>query len=435
VVLLLIYSALWTLWFISQKISMFRVDFLFTIMTLVMALANFNPFIEYREAISFEVLFLIIMVHFAFCINFLLVRMTRRPNRADTSTQGYDRFLYFTLITISLIFSVRLLADSLGRGAIPVLSNFLGAQELRDAHWQSLGNISTLDRVENLLSYFAMMLVIGFPYARKHMKASFLVFFIIVVAIVEHSLSQGARASIILTLIGLSATYFSVYKFNFKKFWLLLIFGSTVFIVFAGYFYISRNQNFAMAPDFFLSLNCAGASYTELADILSPTGKAAVLSSCYFSSPPHFFHYYLETWRSSAPLAMGGYNFAILSPETFVSIRSDIFDAIRSEGFGGNPWATFARDAYIDFGWAAPLFAAMIGVALAWFAPMTGVHTYLATIRFGILACFAFFMPFMSPLVIRPIIYSMLFLAAFPVASAIFFQSSGKLRSKKAEPV
>lgn len=357
--------------------------------------------------------------------------MTRKSSFSDRSTQVYDRSLYFALFSISFAFSVLLLFDSLARGAIPILSSFLSAQELREAHWQSVTRISVFDRVENLMSYFAMMFVIGFPYARKHMKASFWIFLIVVLAIIEYSLSKGARASIILTLIGISATYFSVYRFNFMKFGLLLIVGSAFFLVLGGYFYIARNQNFVLAPDLFLFHNCAGANYSELADILSAAGKAAVLSSCYFSSPPHFFHLYLQTWKSSAPLAFGGYNFSILSGETFSSLRGDIFDAFRSEGFGGNPWATFARDAYIDFGWAAPLFAAVIGITLAWFAPLVGTPSYMAAIRFGILACFAFFMPFMSPLVIRPIVYSMLFLAVFPVASALLFRSSGRSWSRR----
>ena len=427
-IFMLIYTAAWLVWFSMQKVPVFRVDHFFTVMTFLMAVTNFNPFLVNRYPVSFSVVFIIVAVHFFFCVGFGLSRSVRYAEERSQRAFLHDKIMYRTIAAVSLAFSALILFESFQRGALPILSSFQNAMQNRNAHWQTVNTLSFLFRVENLLSYFAMMFVIAFPYARKHMKASILILVVVTIAIIEHSLLKGARASILLALIGLTASYISVYSFNLKKFGFLITIVCVIFLVFGGYFYISRNQDFAMAPEVFLFHNCAGAAYSELADMLSVTAKAAVLSSCYFSSPPHFFEVFLSSWQSTEPLALGGYNFSIISGAAFTEIRGDIFDVFRFEGFGGNPWATFARDAYIDFGWAAPLFAALLGAVLAWFAPLQAGSSYIATLRFGILACFAFFMPFMSPLVIRPIIYSMLFLAVFPALVGIFLQQRSGFR-------
>lgn len=430
-IFLLIYTAAWLVWFFMHRVPIFRVDHFFTIMTCVMAVANFNPFLVYKNPISFSVIFLIVTVHFFFCVCFLAARLTRHTEERDDLAVSRDNIMYKTLAMVSLTFVAIMIVDSLQQGSLPILSSFQNAQQIRDEHWQSVSGLSVISRMENALSYFGMMFIIAFPYARKHMRASMFILVLVTVAVLEHSLLKGARASIILALIGLMASYFSVYSFNFRKLSLLTVILGTIFIVFGSYFYILRNQSFTAAPDVFLFHNCAGAAYSRLADLLSTTGKAAVLSSCYFSSPPHFFEVFMNAWHATEPLALGGYNFAIISSGTFTEIRGDIFDVFRFEGFGGNPWATFARDAYIDFGWAAPLFSALLGGALAWFAPLRAGSSYIATVRFGVLACFAFFMPFMSPLIIRPIIYSLLFLAAFPALLGVLLRQQARPQMAK----
>jgi hypothetical protein len=422
----LAYSSLWLAWFYFRKVPAFRADSFYTIMTFVMSIGSYNPFLEYPIEPSLFVISSIIMFHFAFCVSFGLFHGSSSKKPDAQTNLSRDQLLFSLLKLGSASFAFFVLIFSLLGGDIPIISSFQNVSEIRQEHWQTAYASGISDRILNLFSYVALLYLVSFPYARKRLNASIYFFIAVLVALTEHSLQSGARASIALFLIGFVAVYYSLNKISLWRSGMLIILGGFMFFVFGAYFYISRSPNFSMSPGAFLSHNCAGASYTTRADSLSVELKALVLSSCYFSSAPYFFEIFSRSMENSISYGLGAYNFSVFAGGIFVEIRQDIFDIFRHEGFGGNPWSTFARDSFIDFGWFAPVFAGVLGAFIARFSPSFAAESYLASAKFGILACFAFFMPFMSPMVIRPIVYPLLLLLVFPAAAVVY---QGKIYS------
>ncbi|MCC5992937.1 MAG: oligosaccharide repeat unit polymerase [Rhodobacteraceae bacterium] len=421
---LIIYCSLWLVVYRMNGAPVVRMDVIFTIMLLVMALGSLNPFLIYPFTPSIEVVFLIFSGHLSFCLGFLLLSTItgRRWGLRELNIQ--DHFLFLFLTYAAVIFSIAVLSMTVISGSIPFLSRFYELASARTAHWETAFSVSVGDRVLNLMSYFAFIYVVAFPYARKNMQGSLLVFFFALLSLIDFALQKGGRSLIVFAAIGFFAVYIVVFRPKISFFFWSISFFALLFYVLGAEFYLSRNPAFVAAPDLFLRHNCAGASFSDVGRGLPNGLKSLVLSSCYFSSPPYFFEIFMQQGAMSN-FVLGAYNFSIFGSNAFISIREEINLLFAQESLGGNPWSTFARDMYIDFGYFSFLFLFALGSFFGWYSALFSTQSYSGVARLGVVICFSFFLPFISPLIIRPIIYSIIFLLVFPVFFSAFFRLVG----------
>lgn len=408
---LAIYMISWLVLFAIQRSPLLRVDVFFTLMSLLMILGSVKLLLVYPFEPSPLILFLIALFHLFFTVSFQVFH-NLRPEKSSVKVLKAEKVFCEALLFVSLLFAVLQFGEALINGRIPIYSSFLDAGRLREAHWQQANSQGAFNKIINLMAYLAFLFVISFPYARRYWRKSYLPCVVIFSAVLEYSLQQGARALIVISVIGYAATYISIFPTSISRKLIILVLFLIMFYFFGAEFYLSRNSNFALAPDLFLRHNCAGASFTALGSEMPNSVKALILASCYFSSPPYFFEIFW-TGGGVGSFGLGTYNFGIISQGSFTSFRQEIASLLQQEALGQNPWATSARDAYIDFGFFAPLFAAVLGAGVGMFAPINPRDGYIAAAKFSVLVCFAFFLPFMSPLIIRPIIYPLILLLFF----------------------
>jgi len=424
---LIIYSIAWLVFYRFCRTSVVRADFIITSMFLLLLVGTFNPFLEYPSHPSFGVLFMLFSVHFSFCFGFISAYHLSKGNALNPSLEREGLALFRFLKLTAIFFSFGTVFSSLASGSLPLVSGFLQLSDARSSHWESAYSLGAVDRFLNAISYFSLLYVIAFPFARKNYGEAWLVFIFVAISVIDFTLQKGGRSIILYGLIGFLAVYVGLHKPKLRVVLSVVLVLVGAFYILGAEFYLARSPNFILAPDLFLRHNCAGASYTDMGERLSSELQALVLSSCYFSSPPYFFDVFLER-RGIGELALGGYNLSIIFSDMFVDARSDIAALFAHESFGQNPWSTSARDFFIDFGYLAFLFSLVLGIILGRFSKAYPVDSYAGVVRLGILACFAFMFPFISPLVIRPIIYPIIFLMMYPFVFRLIFTLFGEGR-------
>ncbi|WP_143529849.1 hypothetical protein [Salibaculum halophilum] len=399
-------------------------------MLFVVAAGSFNPFLQFPFSPSINVIFLILSVHTAFTIGFLTTYYTTKQSELTINATKHDQYLYLFITGITTVFSFGVILTDITSGSLPVISEFLNVSDARQSHWQSAYSSGGVDSLLNALSYLTLIYIISFPYSRRHFRASYLIFLLALVSLVDFSLQKGARSIIVYAVIGCLAVYIAVNQTKMSR--MLIISSALVlaFYILGAEFYLARSPNFNQAPESFLRHNCAGASYSDIGADLSINLKALVLSSCYFSSPPYYFDIFLDQ-NQGRNFLIGGYNLSIFYSDLFIESRNDIAAIFAQLSYGQNPWSTAARDFFIDFGYTSPVFLFVLGCIVGLQANAFPANTYMGAARIGVLACFGFMLPLISPLVIRPIIYPFVFLVIFPYLLQVFFAASGAKIGRK----
>lgn len=417
--LILIYTAIWLLIFAICRVMIFRFDVMFTGLLFVSALLGTLPLVDYPQAIRFETQFLIVLVHFPICIGFNLIgaRSVQGIRTQDHTLLDVPRYplLETVLIRMAALFvGLSVLKWGLTQ-QIPLASNILALNEIRSAHSFTQATSDTLGRILSLLSHFGFLYVALSPlYARgSRRKIAFAV--LCAVAIADISLSSGGRATIVLLAIVLAATYVSLSRLSLRQILQGGIALSLAFYVLGGLFYLARNPNFAHNPELFLAHNCSGASYHPLIEDAGITIKAMALSSCYFSSPALSLQNFMGAVGSDWTPRLGSYMLSILFREEFVQTRLEIAEIFARLGMATNPWATFSRDLFVDFGYLMSIPALLIGVLLRRLIAAGPLASDLHLARFAVLAAAGFFAAFMSPFIIRPIVYPLMILLVLPL--------------------
>lgn len=404
--------------FAIQRASLFRFDVMFTFMIFISSLLGALPLVEFWQRIEIETLVLIALSHLCLCVGFNLVVLSRiRTGRESLSkiwpvqrTPLFEAVLY-VMAALFLVVSIVSWAAGL---KVPILGNIGVLNEIRVTHQFTEASGNFLTRVTALLSHFGFLYVILSPvYARRNVfKIAFVA--LCGIALVDFSLSTGARALIVFLGLATIATYVSLTRIAARH-----ILGGCLLVIVAlyllgGLFYVARNPNFAINPERFLAHNCVGATFHPFLQDAPVIFKAMTLSSCYFSTPVLAFQNFMEFTEGDWSPRLGSYMLSILFREEFAQTRLELTLIFSNIGMASNPWATFARDLFIDFGFWTPIPALFIGVLFGYLSADNPSRNDVDLARFGILCAAGFIAAFMSPFLIRPIIYPLLITVLLP---------------------
>jgi len=418
---ILLYSSIVCLFLYLSKVNLFRFDFIFSVGMLFSSLLAVLPILEYPVELEPRVVLFLIGFHFSIFTAFNSVALgyggaarneKSRPEKPAFTNVSIGSFQIIRAGAI--IFCLLGIASNLLDGSIPILSSAGSLAEIREGFSYTEVEGGVLARSADAMSHFGILFIILSPlYLKRRFTSRALVAFVLIL-VISHSLESGARATIVITIVGFSAVFFSLNRIKPGKIMLLAGLAALLFYVLAVEFYLARNPEFGNNPDYFISRSCAGAaSHPSIADA-SDVVQALNLSLCYFSSPPYYLQHFMDQTNWRWDYSLGAYNLGFIFRDTFVSDRLLIAHLFDSSGYGSNPWSTFARDMFIDFGFFAfaAAFAFGLGIRL-----MTGTdykQSDMRLARFGFLAAAGFMAPFISPILIRPIVYPILLTFLLP---------------------
>lgn len=321
------------------------------------------------------------------------------------------------LALLSVIFIVLAVGRGLLEGQLPFVGALTRLQEARTELWaRGAENASIADQLVRLFSYAATAYVILLPLIFREIRAApnsrkggFIIHLILAMGacafIMDQALRDAGRALIVYIALSVGSVYVILFPLNLKKA-VLFGFGGIIMIYLLGVtFYQYRNQNFYRSPQAYIELNCAGGRPEAWVLRGSDALPAAAVSACYFASPVYNLDSFLKNNSGSWKHTYGLYNASIISGESFVEIREDLAWYYRLLGQGQNPWATAARDYWLDWSWWSILAFVVTGAIFGWLSRKRVFRTETDLIRFGLIVIAAFFVPFLSPLINRPMIY------------------------------
>jgi hypothetical protein len=290
-------------------------------------------------------------------------------------------------------------------------------EEARAEHWARGGeNANGLDQVIRIFSYAATAYIMlapliwrqwkELPSSRRGRLIPYgLMALLSGVLLVDQSLRDAGRVLIVYLVIGGGAIYLVLFPPNLKKAVFILIGVLSLAFFLSVTFYQYRNQSFYSNPQYYIERVCAGARPEAWVISGSDALQAATISSCYFTSPVHNLDAFLLNNGQSWDHTYGLYNASIFSDENFYKIREDLSWYYGLLGQARNPWATAARDYWLDWSWWAILAFVVTGAVFGWLSRKKVFQTETDLARFGLIAIAAFFMPFQSPLINRPMLY------------------------------
>lgn len=417
-ILMVVYASVFSAVLSFRKVSIFRFDSIFTITFLFSAVLSILPMMQHEKELTTSTALYLIAFHFFINMGFIATGygLELLHHRRQTVKKAQSPFSYYHVLMVAAVcFCLLSAISSVIQGKVPILSNMSQLEELR-VNYLANSESGILPRAIAAMSHFAILFVVLAPRFVKGRWSSWLWSGLAFAFLVDHSLSTGARASIVIVVIALLAVFFQTHRI--KRMQLLgLLFSGLILVYLLGVvFYLKRNGDFEKNPDFFAYKVSCGGHFHPVIERSSTELKALVLSLSYFSSPPYFFQSFMDQTNWQYPYMWGGYNFSFLWGSHFVNAREVIEAEFLEAGFGGNPWATFARDMYIDFGPFAFPFALLVGVAFRWLLGTRFEADDMTLVRFGMLASAGFLAPFISPLIIRPIVYPILLSIVIQVA-------------------
>jgi len=418
--LILIYSAV--VLFILRRFGahLFRPDFFFTVLLFGSAVLYFEPAIVTTVPLPNSVALFVILSHFSFVAAFVFFHSLKPATPpAQLKANRDDPYFFLIIRAMTSIFVVIYLMDAVSSGTIPIVSKLSDLQAIRTQHWSTGTARSPVRTLYSAASHFAFIYVIVYFLADRIPGYSRTLALLAGVLLVDHSLSTGGRALIVMMFVSMNAV-FTVSRHYTKRRALMLAGAGAVFVfLMGGVLYILRNPIFAAAPNVFLANSCAHSEFSEIGRALQPTVQALAMQMCYFHNPPFKLAVFLDATDWSWTYEMGAYNLSTFIKSEFQEIRGDIFSLYRSSGLGGNPWATSGRDFFIDFGFLFPMFSVLLGGAAGLISPKGAPNGMQSAAAFGVLACFGFWMPFMSPLLIRSVVYPLAILIVLPLLLSV----------------
>jgi hypothetical protein len=427
--LILLYSGICVLIFLARRINPFRFDFLYTLGLFFSALLAVMPLLDYPTPVRFGTALFLILFHFIMVCSFNILDLNAKPVRKPdwAATTDISRTSFVLIKWAAICFCYLSVANSLSNGDVPVLSSIDALAETRSSFDYTSADGNLVERLLDMLSHFGILFLVLSPLYVKYRLISWFLPFLVAIFIVDHSFSSGGRASIILSAIAFVAVYFSLNRMSMRHIFVILLPGVLVFYYFAVLFYMARNPVFYYSQESFLAHNCAGANFHPLIMSASSELKALNLSLCYFSSPPYHFQLFMDQAGWTWQYAYGSYNLGFLFRDEFVEMRLRVADLFQSQGLGANPWSTFARDMFIDYGYFLFGAAFVMGFGIRAIIGVNYRRSDMHLARFGLLASAGFMAPFMSPLLIRPIIYPIMLSFLVPLCVALVPRKNGRV--------
>ena len=421
--IILVYSLIVLAIFRFRNVPIFRFDFLYTIMTAFGALIGTLPLVTYLTDLSLFVAAFIILTHASIVLGFGLNARFQRNGIVPKMDDRGQLIRFLALFTIAFIFLK--LSFLIAIFELPILSKISSLGVLRSSHSFTEASGGLVERLIDALSHFAFTFVILTPlFLKKSSKQNLILAGIAFVLLVDHSLAVGARGLIVFMLISTLAVYSRYFEIQVSRSLFLFALALVTIYFLASQFYLVRNDYFSASPNFFISHNCAGGQMGDAFSNSLASVQATILSLCYFSSPPHFFQLFIDStdwyWQHS----LGQYNLSFVFPSTFSETREQLALLYDKLEVGTNPWSTFTRDLFIDFGY----FLLVPAFFLGWFLRITlrklSPKDPLHSLRFGILAGMGFMAPFISPLILRPLLYPLLITLFLPLVIKQFSKPS-----------
>jgi len=401
-----------------MKINIFSVPFISTAVWLLAVFISDLGLVTYPWTITYETVGLVIFSHVFLLLGFFLVASGRKPTIVVARpAMGSD-----LLLATALVFVVVQFGSTLLSGQIPILGTAGNLAQARELHWSDVDK-PLIFQIAKLFSYPAIAFVILGPllflhHKRGKMAVAFITFF----ALIDHSFAEGGRSTLFFTGLGIAVCYFLTYRPGFGRWFLAGILGLFLVYQLASNFYLSRNPNFRSDPNFFIEYNCAKGQLPRHLTRLELEWKAAILSSCYASSPIRYLDDFVALeW----PKQFGAYNGGIVFQDNFAKQRESIALYYRAKGVGENPWATSMRDFWIDFGSLAFLAYLPLGALLGWFSRRSRLATESQVILRAMAVCAALLIPFISPLIIRPILFPIIVALILPLACRVLLSIQG----------
>lgn len=410
---LALYFGLLTVFMRMRRVPLARFDFIVTATWTAAILIAALPLIEYPFGISSTTAWLVTLSHSGLLAGFYVLGGGR--HRTTTRDLSEIRKSSRWLPGVAVVTVMAAFGRALSEGRRPVLDTFRQVGATRRDYLAS-GVTSRVDGLILMLHYLAIIYAVLLPlFVQQRRRRSVWLAVLTFLAIAEISFATGARASIVFTLVGITACYWMVYRPRLRHQVGIAVVGGLAVVLLGGTFVTTRNADFTTNPTFFTSRSCMGGGYTDwVADKDSERLEALATASCYFSSPV----YRLDDFVRNQPWweeRMGTYNLGRIFQAQFADTREELADYYLSRRQGTNGWATGVRDMWIDFRELAPVGFFILGAAVAALTSMRKVRNEAQLARLAVLAPFGFMLPFMSPLVIPQLLYPVLGTLLFSV--------------------
>ncbi|MEO0487294.1 MAG: O-antigen polymerase [Pseudomonadota bacterium] len=448
--LVLLYTAFVLAGYALARVGVARFDVVFSLVLFISAFLGTLPLLEYPQEVRFDTQLLMISVHLAVCMGYnalpsktvAVAPLAAGGNASASSSRkkgavDIPRHPLFekALTTLAGIFVLVSVASWGIDRHIPLSSNVTNLYEIRASHTFVDASGDFFTRWLRLLSHFAFLYVVMSPLYARGSVVRKLFTLLCAIAMIDLSLATGARAAIVFMALATLACYASVNKFTARQMILAGLGAMVMFYVLGGLFYMIRNPYFSSAPELFLRHNCVDAAFHPLFEYSADVVKAMLLSSCYYSSPPLVLQNFLDATRGTWTPRMGSYTFSILFRDEFAQTRLEIADVLTRIGLSTNPWATFTRDLYVDFGYAMALPAFVIGIFLRFLVRWGHQKSDVYLARNAMLALAGFVAAFLSPFVIRQVVYPVLITIALPMLLPLLPSKSRSKTPSEAPPL
>ena len=418
---LLIYFSVVLLVLRRAKAPAVRFDFVATAVWLFAVAIGFIPAIDYGTTVSTYTIILIIAGHSAMVFGFLIATT---KNRSPLRYDGEIGVASAVMAAFASFFVVTSFSSDILSGQIPLLGSLSGLANQRTSFLDGELEQSLLELVVGWARYPALLFVCLVPlFVRRGEKKMMLLGFLTLIALADYSFGIGQRTTVVFAILSMIVGYLVIYRPSITQ-WLLVAVALLPLVYwFGSSFYLARSTNFADDPESFLAFNCADAEFGDLVQDRSIDVKAFTLSSCYFSAPIYNFDRFVSDNDRSWDHSWGKYNLGVLFPAEFEVERDKIEKYYRRQNHAPNPWATSLRDFWLDFREFSfvPLFIAGVGLGTQQRRKVLLNEFQLA--RTSLLALTGFLVPFLSPLIIRAIVY--------PVIVSYFFEFATRLLANK----
>lgn len=397
--ILTVYFAALFAWLLLRKTPMFSFPFVTTAIWLTVIAISSLGMITYRTEFAYSTAIFVIACHSAMLLGFFMIRADKERPRAMTGAYAPSQILFM----LSVLFIILQAASSLSQGHIPILGSAANIQQARFEHVAGEGN--ALQSIARLFAYPTIAFVILMPIYFKHRQRAFFIGAILgMLMLMDMAFAEGGRAVIVFAGIGIIATYFLCYEVTFGRRFFTAVIGAIVVIQLGSTFYLSRNRDFGKNPDYYIARNCIGGTAANWVREGKLATQALALSSCYITAPVRMLDDFL-TGDIINHHTLGAYNFSIIYPVKFLDTRDRIANHYRAQDMGENPWSTSMRDFWIDWGYFSVLFCVPFGALFGMMTRRSRLRSELQVARYSLAVVAAVMIPFISPLVIRYIVY------------------------------
>jgi hypothetical protein len=390
---------------------------------ILVAVVDSIGLVDHVHELSWQTTAFIIGCHAAFMLG---IAMIPREKGAPQSAvePGMASLL---LAAVAVAFVMTQAVATLSSGQVPIIGTFANLASARAAHWY--GDVSVVHQLARILSYPTIGYCILLPifWRAGHSLYAMLAGFAFLM-LIDMSFAEGGRAALVFTAIAMIFAYLTTRKLTFARAGILTAAGLATMFVLASSFHLARSSNFERSPAAFVRHNCLGGQMGDLVYNSTAPIQALAVSSCYVTVPMRVLNENLQ--GGSFDHTFGAYNLAIFYDAGFTETREDIAWYYRSAGLAQNPWATSMRDLWIDFWYFAVLAYIPLGAAFGALTRRRYLVTEGQVIRYGCVVVAAALLPFISPLLIRYIVYPVI--ATWLVeAAVVLFLSKPKKRRRQ----